>query len=120
MTNNNKNKAYRVYSVIIDEVWGVEWKVIRYFNTKEEAISFKEKPRQNAPAFGAKYVIVHVSKVDAFNEQMNAKREEWKAYQERLTKKARKIAATDYNRGTPRYNTRCCAHGFITGATRLA
>jgi hypothetical protein len=119
--NNNKNKAYRVYSVIIDEVWGVEWKAIRYFDTKEEAISFKEKPRQNAPAFGAKYVVVHVSKVDAFNEKMNVKLQEWKAYQERLTKKARKMTATETpNRGGVRYNTRCSAHGFITGATRLA
>lgn len=121
MTNNNKSKAYKVYRVIIDEVWGVEWKVVRYFNTKEEAISFKEKPRQKAPEFGAKYVIIHVSKAEAFNEKMNAKLEEWKAYQERLTKKARKVAPTDTpNRGGIRYNTRCSAHGFITGATRLA
>jgi hypothetical protein len=121
MTNNNKSKAYRVYRVIIDEVWGVEWKAIRYFNTKEEAISFKEKPRQKAPEFGAKYVIVHVSKAEAFNEQMSTKLKEWEAYQERLTKRARKMTATEIpTRGGVRYNTRCSAHGFITGATRLA
>lgn len=117
---SNANRPYRVYRVINDEVWGVEWTRIRYFDTKEEAVSFRDKPRQ-ANAFNAKYVIVHVSKEEAFTEDMNNRLNKWKEYQKKLTEKARKM--TDNNvshHGGVRYNTRCSAHGFITGATRIA
>lgn len=118
--NNNKNKPFRVYRVIIDEVWGVEWRRARYFDTQAEAIAFKERPRQQNLG-NAKYVIVHVSKEEAFAQKMNAKLEEWKNYQKKLAERERKLTRIDApNCGSVRYNTRCSAHGFITGATRLA
>lgn len=120
MTNNNKNKAYRVYRVLVNDFYGVEWSRVRYLDTKEEAVEYIEYRKQHNP-LNAKFFIVHKTKEEAFEQKMNEKFEEWlEGYNKKLNKERKQISATDYNRGTPRYNTRCSAHGFITGATRLA
>ena len=120
MNSKNTNKPYRVYRVVVNDFYGVEWSRVRYLDTKEEATEYIEYRKQHNP-LNAKFILVHKSKEEAFEQKMKEKYEEWFAdYTGRQNKERKQISATDYNRGTPRYNTRCCAHGFITGATKIA
>ena len=120
MANNNKNKTYRVYRVMIDDAWGVEWRVNRYLDTREEALALIEQRMQN-PKESVRYVLVHKSREAEFQAKMQEKLNKWKAYQAELTKRASKLM---YNADTKRgcstpYSTRVYAHGF-TGGRRIA
>lgn len=121
MANNNANKPYRVYRVVVNDFYGVEWSRVRYLDTKEEATEYVEYRKQHNPV-NAKFFIVHKSKEEAFEQKMNEKFEEWFAdYTGRQNKERKQISATDYNRGTPRYACRMNSHGYgFAGATRLA
>ena len=121
MDKTNVNKAYRVYRVLVNDCYGVEWSRVRYLDTKEEATEYVEYRKQHNP-LNAKFFIVHKSKEEAFEQKMNEKFEEWLAgYNKKMSKESKQISATDYNRGTPRYACRMTSHGYgFAGATRLA
>ena len=117
----NNNKPYRVYRVLTDEAWGVEWRRHRYCDSKEEATAIAELRNANKKEKGVRYIVVHKSKEEAFAAMMEEKLANWKAYQKKLNEKARKLENGEITcRGGIRYNTRCSAHNFITGATRIA
>ncbi len=120
MANNNKNKTYRVYRVMIDDAWGVEWRVNRYLDTREEALALIEQRMQN-PKESVRYVLVHISREAEFQAKMEAKLNKWKAYQAELTKRANKMMYSECptRRASSPYNTRMYAHGF-TGGSRIA
>ena len=119
--NNNKNKPFRVYRVLVNDFYGVEWSRVRYLDSKKDAMEYVEYRKQHNP-LNAKFFIVHKSKEEAFEQKMQEKFEEWFAdYTGRQNKERKQISATDYNVGTPRYACRMNSHGYsFAGATRIA